>query len=321
MSEVISAIVLIVMLVVSWGFMIWMRKRKEILHFVKKRQAEKIQAETESLCIRSDEFCEMNTFTEMMAGVFDSDNWLISTSEKTAEFRVRNPFGDIFGLAIHCSVLRNNIPMCQFSEVIPRVEASEDIYFKETISKAFPEKKDLKRVLGLKKDWYTVVFKDYEFYLPETNDLYYSEEVRRAVGAKLIERKATPYEEFLQLKETLPSEMETYADETKNNIDKAIALVIDHPEMQDQVERFTDKYIPLANDMIQNYNLQDEAGRNAEELGHTLRILASGSRKFVQKMLAEDEQDSYVAKVTIEQELLEDGLYDPSMEVIDKWKQ
>ena len=33
-----------------------------------------------------------------------------------------------------------------------------------------------------------------------------------------------------------------------------------------------------------------------------------------------DEQDAYVAKTAIEQQLYEDGLYDPSMELIDKWK-
>ena len=114
--------------------------------------------------------------------------------------------------------------------------------------------------------------------------------------------------------------MAAYAGHVERNVAKAVEIYEDSAESKLQIELFIEKYIPLMNEMIRNYNQQDDQARNKEELIHTMKILAAGADKLVDKVRRNDERDTYKAQASIEQQLFEDGLYDPSMDLIDKYK-
>ncbi len=299
---------------------VWFLKYKEIKRSILKKQVDNIHRSTEALRICFDDLCVTNGFTALLDKTFRAENWTIVPQTQVAEFRTRNPFGEIFGLNAYCSVFRSGEKVYQFNRVVPSIGDTEDIYIKARINEAFAAQKDWKQILGLKKDHYSVGFRTYEFYIPESNPLYYDDEVRAAVGAKPAEKKRSPMEQFSELRLTLPDDMAAYAGHVERNVAKAAEICEDSAESKLQIELFIEKYIPLMNEMIRNYNQQDDRARNKEELIHTMKILAAGADKLVDKVRANDERDTYKAQASIEQQLFEDGLYDPSMDLIDKYK-
>ena len=77
---------------------VWFLKYKEIKRGILNKQVDNIQRNTEALRICFDDLCVTNRFTALLDKTFRAENWTIVPQTQLAEFRVRNPFGEIFGL-------------------------------------------------------------------------------------------------------------------------------------------------------------------------------------------------------------------------------
>ena len=315
MSDTVWLIILGVIAVVGWVALL---KGKELKRMAQEKMGESAKEESPSLHVHSDNIVCLNGFTDMLNRTFNKDRWTVQMQTGRAEFHVQNPFGDITGLNVYCALCNEGTPVEQFNKMIRKVKAGGDIALKENVLSSLSMGSKLKQALGFRHG-ISVIFQSYEFYIPESNPLYYDDEVREALGVAKVVPPVSPLEEFVKLSQSLPDDMRVYADSILSNVQKA-KDVADNEEELARTERFVGHYIPLVNDMLKSYGQQSAASRNDEELAHTLHILAEGSGKLVTKLMENDEQDAYVAKTAIEQQLYEDGLYDPSMELIDKWK-
>ena len=315
MSDTVWLIILGVIAVVGWVALL---KGKELKRMAQEKMVDNAKEESPSLRVHSDNIVCLNGFTDMLNRTFNKDRWTVQMQTGRAEFHVQNPFGDITGLNVYCALCNEGTPVEQFNKMIRKVKAGGDIALKENVLSSLSMGSKLKQALGFRHG-ISVIFQSYEFYIPESNPLYYDDEVREALGVAKVVPPVSPLEEFVKLSQSLPDDMRVYADSILSNVQKA-KDVADNEEELARTERFVGHYIPLVNDMLKSYGQQSAASRNDEELAHTLHILAEGSGKLVTKLMENDEQDAYVAKTAIEQQLYEDGLYDPSMELIDKWK-
>lgn len=315
MSDTVWLIILGVIAVVGWVALL---KGKELKRMAQEKMVDNAKEESPSLHVHSDNIVCLNGFTDMLNRTFSKDRWTVQMQTGRAEFHVQNPFGDITGLNVYCALCNEGTPIEQFNKMIRKVKAGGDIALKENVLSSLSMGSKLKQALGFRHG-ISVIFQSYEFYIPETNPLYYDDEVREALGVAKVVLPVSPLEEFVKSSQSLPDDMRVYADSILSNVQKA-KDVADSEEERERTERFVGHYIPLVNDMLKSYSQQSAANRNTEELVHTLHILAEGSGKLVTKLMENDEQDAYVAKTAIEQQLYEDGLYDPSMELIDKWK-
>lgn len=315
MSDTVWLIILGVIAVVGWVALL---KGKELKRMAQEKMVDNAKEESPSLHVHSDNIVCLNGFTDMLNRTFSKDRWTVQMQTGRAEFHVQNPFGDITGLNVYCALCNEGMPIEQFNKMIRKVKAGGDIALKENVLSSLSMGSKLKQALGFRHG-ISVIFQSYEFYIPESNPLYYSDEVREALGVAKVVPPVSPLEEFVKSSQSLPDDMRIYADSILSNVQKA-KDVADSEEELVRTERFVGHYIPLVNEMLKSYSQQSAANRNTEELAHTLHILAEGSGKLVTKLMENDEQDAYVAKTAIEQQLYEDGLYDPSMELIDKWK-
>ena len=109
---------------------VWFLKYKEIKRGILNKQVDNIQKNTEALRISFDDLCVTNSFTKLLDKTFRTENWTIVPQTQLAEFRVRNPFGEIFGLNAYCSVFRNGEKVYQFNRVVPSIGETKDIYIK-----------------------------------------------------------------------------------------------------------------------------------------------------------------------------------------------
>ena len=315
MSDTVWLIILGVIAVVGWVALL---KGKELKRMAQEKMVDNAKEESPSLRVHSDNIVCLNGFTDTLNRTFNKDRWTVQMQTGRAEFHVQNPFGDITGLNVYCALCNEGTPVEQFNKMIRKVKAGGDIALKENVLSSLSMGSKLKQALGFRHG-ISVIFQSYEFYIPESNPLYYDDEVREALGVAKVVPPVSPLEEFVKLSQSLPDDMRVYADSILSNVQKA-KDVADSEEERARTERFVGHYIPLVNDMLKSYSQQSAANRNTEELSHTLHILAEGSGKLVAKLMENDEQDAYVAKTAIEQQLYEDGLYDPTMELIDKWK-
>lgn len=315
MSDTVWLIILGVIAVVGWVALL---KGKELKRMAQEKMVDNAKEESPSLHVHSDNIVCLNGFTDTLNRTFNKDRWTVQMQTGRAEFHVQNPFGDITGLNVYCALCNEGTPIEQFNKMIRKVKAGGDIALKENVLSSLSMGSKLKQALGFRHG-ISVIFQSYEFYIPESNPLYYSDEVREALGVAKVVPPVSPLEEFVKSSQSLPDDVRVYADSILSNVQKA-KDVADSEEELARTERFVGHYIPLVNDMLKSYSQQSPADRNAGELAHTLHILAEGSGKLVTKLMENDEQDAYVAKTAIEQQLYEDGLYDPSMELIDKWK-
>lgn len=315
MSDTVWLIILGVIAVVGWVALL---KGKELKRMAQEKMVESAKEESPSLRVHSDNIVCLNGFTDTLNRTFNKDRWTVQMQTGRAEFHVQNPFGDITGLNVYCALCNEGTPVEQFNKMIRKVKAGGDIALKENVLSSLSMGSKLKQALGFRHG-VSVIFQSYEFYIPESNPLYYDDEVREALGVAKVVPPTTPMEDFVKLSQSLPDDMRVYVDSILSNVQKA-KDVVDSEEELARTERFVRHYIPLVNDMLKSYGQQSAANRNTEELTHTLHILAEGSGKLVTRLMENDEQDAYVAKTAIEQQLYEDGLYDPSMELIDKWK-
>ena len=315
MADTIWMIVLCLLVI---GGALFLFKGKELKRMAQEKMVDNAKEESPSLRVHSDNIVCLNGFTDTLNRTFNKDRWTVQMQTGRAEFHVQNPFGDITGLNVYCALCNEGTPVEQFNKMIRKVKAGGDIALKENVLSSLSMGSKLKQALGFRHG-VSVIFQSYEFYIPESNPLYYSDEVREALGVAKVAPPVSPLEEFVKSSQSLPDDMRVYADSILSNVRKA-KDVADSEEERERTERFVGHYIPLVNDMLKSYSQQSAASRNDQELKHTLHILAEGSGKLVTKLMENDEQDAYVAKTAIEQQLYEDGLYDPSMELIDKWK-
>ena len=269
------------------------RKRGDFQHLVENHNA---------ILVSTKSFSVENTFTREVKSLFENEQWHLIPSEDLLKFRTRNPFGDILGLRFSVQVFEDDKLIWLAEDEIRSIGANEEIIIEHEYGGG---------AFSVSKHSYKSNFLSVEFYIPEHNPLFKSNEVRTAVGLPLVEKEKTDLEEFAELVEGLPVEIKSHADILMLNIARMENLAKEIPESKGKTERFIDKYIPMANSVLKAHKYADKSREKDLEVGKTLSALAKGSEGLLKQLQSKGDMDSEVAQTVIEQQLIVDGLINP----------
>lgn len=286
---------------------IWASKKTASNEADKQKNEESIHVDSESLATS-------NAFTDTLDETFNDGRWRVKESPFTVRYTTRNRLGNIAGLTVRFDVYMNGIHVEYFEKSVANIKSGEDIEFKVGIDNSSTLVSDLIRGAGLPKKAivsFNVDVRSYEFYIPKSNPLYKNDDVRDAVGMPRIKREKSAMEEYTSLTADLPDELKEQTDSIITNIDKMEKVVSDSPELREKVDRFTDKYIPLINDVLRVYKNSSMSEDGYDNVSRTLQNMVNGSEIFLKQLNSKGEMDSEVARTVIEQQLMADGLMDP----------
>lgn len=312
-------IILIALWVLAIAIWVWVLKGRDIRRFANQKQTERIQQDCRSITVVRNDAKVENSFTQQIDSTFSSSKWMVDVMHAKAIFRAGNPFGNIFGIRMDCSLLKDGEPIHQFNSVISSANANNSVTFTERFGDVLGALESYKiAFVGRGKHDYRVVFDRVEFQIPETNPLYNDSNVRDVVGMPHVEKEATNLEKYDELCEALPQNLKSYTSEITANIEKARSIAKDDDDAQEHLDSFIDRYIPLINSVLKHYLQQSDDKRNDDEVIDTLKTLLTGTEGLIDKVQARDELDADVAKSVIESQLMRDGLVNPFTESQNK---